>query len=604
MSSLLSPRIEPEKGTARDLAGDSERIRWEQINAHYESLTAFAVGPALGAILVVNVLWSVVDRRLLVPGYTLILLVSAYRVFLRSAYLKADEEERRERHWEWLALATSFVTGAAWGISAMMIFPLVDRSHDAFLLTVFTLVPLLPLGSAGMHVPSFYAYSLPASLPFVGLLVTHDHYGHVLAGLTLATIMLVAVALARRTQKQFDAAIRLRMRIEEQRDEVEAAVAAKTRFLAAASHDIRQPLHALGLLVGSLRRSAESERARELAEQAERATDALRSLMDELLDISRLDAGVVEAHPKHFELDGFIAALMAEFVPRALEKGLRIDYEPSDLVIESDPILLSRLIRNLLDNAVKYTDRGSVEVRVRRSNGRVRIEIADTGSGISEEQQQLIFEEFVQLQNPGRDRTKGLGLGLAIVTRLAALLETTIALDSSEGGGSVFAFDQPLGDEALVDVQREMDVPSGGAGIEGRRILLVDDNSNVLEAMERVLSDWGCHVETAFSGQQAEKALGQADAPFDLLISDLCLADGESGLDVVRRMRDLSSETLPALMITGDTVPDHIREVTAMELPLLHKPVRPAKLRAIVTHLLDGGASESEGTPPAPPRGG
>jgi signal transduction histidine kinase/CheY-like chemotaxis protein len=374
----------------------------------------------------------------------------------------------------------------------------------------------------------------------------------------------------------------LEARIAERTEQLARANQAKTRFLAAASHDLRQPMHALALTVGELRETARAPELAALARRIDRSVDALEDLLDALLDISKLDAGAIQPERRVFPLQPLLERLADEFAPAAEAKGLRFRVAPTSLWTESDPSLLGRCLLNLVANAVRYTREGGIVVGCRRRGGEAEIVVADSGIGIAAADRARIFEEFYQAGSPQRDRAKGLGLGLAIVERAARLLGHAISVTSQVGRGSVFGVRVPI----VAPRPDAVSAPAeAGASAEllGLRVLVVDDEPDVRAALDGLLKRWGCSVETAASGGEA-LAAGRASP--DLVLCDLRLGDDESGFDVLDRLKARSGANLQCVIVTADASPGRIADAHARGLSLLHKPVRPAKLRALVEQLL------------------
>jgi CheY-like chemotaxis protein len=374
--------------------------------------------------------------------------------------------------------------------------------------------------------------------------------------------------------------------LNERRLDAERANQAKTRFLAAASHDLRQPLHALGLFADQLsRRKLVGEDQRLVARIVE-STEALSELLDALLDISRLDAGAYAPKVRPFPLAPLLGRIRQEYEELAKAKGLRLKVVESDRWIESDPAMFERILINLMSNAIRYTDRGSVMLAVRRRGNRLRIEVRDSGIGVPESSQELIFSEFVQLGNPERDRRKGLGLGLSILQRMCALLAHPYGLRSRPAGGSVFWVEVPQA-TPVRDITPDA-APAEGE-LTGRTVAVVEDDPLALEGLRGQLQAWGCEVYGAPSGAELMVQLARHGARPDLIVSDQQLPNGEYGLLVIDQLRDRYGRGIPALLVTGH--PSQALQAAAAELrlPILSKPVRPAKLRAVVQGLLVQG---------------
>jgi len=373
----------------------------------------------------------------------------------------------------------------------------------------------------------------------------------------------------------------LEARIAERTEQLAQANEAKTRFLAAASHDLRQPIHALALTVGELRETAHAPELAALARRIARSVDALEDLLDALLDVSKLDAGAIQAERRAFPLQPLLERLADEFAPAAEAKGLRFRVVATSLWTESDPTLLGRCLLNLVANAVRYTREGGVVVGCRRRGAQAEVVVADSGVGIAAADQARIFEEFYQAGNPQRDRAKGLGLGLAIVDRVARLLGHAITVKSRVGRGSVFGVRVPI--VAPHPGEPASAAPETGAQLTGLRVLVIDDEPDVRAALDGLLQRWGCSVETASS---SEEALSVGRAPLELVLCDLRLGEGESGFDVLERLKARWGTSLHGIVVTADASPERIADAHARGYPLLRKPVRPAKLRALVEQLL------------------
>jgi signal transduction histidine kinase/ActR/RegA family two-component response regulator len=370
----------------------------------------------------------------------------------------------------------------------------------------------------------------------------------------------------------------------QKKDEAERANQAKSRFLAAASHDLRQPMHALSLFVAQLAQQAHPPGTRDLIRNIEASVDALDDLLHSLLDISKLDAGIMVPNVSVFPLDNLLERLGHDYGNTAREKGLRFRVVPSGVWVRSDPLLLERILLNLVANAVRYTDHGAILIGCRRRGEHLRIEVRDSGIGIPQESQQVIFEEFVQLQNPERDRGKGLGLGLAIVDRLAWLLGHTVHLRSRPRRGSVFAVE--------VRIARPQEVGSaatqaaGSNLLAGRSILVVDDDAMVRESLAGLLESWGCTVTTAESEDEVVDACPREGERPDLMVCDFRLREGLDGIALIDKLRNRCGCVLPTILVTGDTDAQVAQRAAEAGLPLLHKPVRPAKLRAAMQSAL------------------
>ena len=362
------------------------------------------------------------------------------------------------------------------------------------------------------------------------------------------------------------------------KEKAERANLAKSKFLAAASHDLRQPLHALGLFASALNERIKSPEERLLVENINQSVSSLEELFNALLDISRLDAGIIQPKFQHFWIKSLMDRLLTEFKAQAQRKGLNMQVEGADVVIYSDPALLETMLRNLIGNAIRYTQRGEVKVAWLINGNQVCIEVHDTGVGISDEDREHIFQEFLQLNNPERDRTKGLGLGLAIVRRLSRLLKSTISVQSELGSGSVFRLNIPLGDASLITDDNSL-VMQQLENESAMLVLVIDDESSVRVAMTALLGTWGHEVIAVSSLPAALQAIQRAP---DVIIADYRLMQEKTGIEAIQSIHQFCGQEIPSLIVTGDTAPELLRETQSSGYAFMHKPVNSAKLRAFL----------------------
>ena len=374
--------------------------------------------------------------------------------------------------------------------------------------------------------------------------------------------------------------------LREKKEEAESATLAKSRFLAAASHDLRQPTHALGLFVTRLGQLTHDAQAIDLLANMDRAVQAMRELLDALLDISRLDAGAVPVHLQAFALNDVFDQLKAELALLAAEKGLSLRVRPCDVWVMSDPVQIHRILLNLLSNALRYTHAGSVLLacRGKGEDGSAWIEVWDTGIGIAAEHQEAIFKEFYQVGNPERERSKGLGLGLNIVQRTARLLGHPLQLCSRSGQGSRFRIELPLTAPGETPDRRGPGRRESLDELVGLVVLVVEDDDLARAALVSLLTSWGATVFEAPSLAVALEQLQQGLQPA-LIISDYRLPGQEDGIQAVLRLRLAAQKEIPACLISGDTDPDLMQAAKVAGLTLMHKPVRPAKLRSLIGRL-------------------
>jgi two-component system CheB/CheR fusion protein len=367
--------------------------------------------------------------------------------------------------------------------------------------------------------------------------------------------------------------------------QADEANTAKSRFLAAASHDLRQPLQTLALVQGLLSKHVESEKARKLVTRLDETLGAMTGMLNTMLDINEIDAGTVHAEITDFPIGTLLDQLRDEFAYHAHARGLALRVVPCSVTISSDPRLLEQIIRNLISNALKYTKRGKILLGCRRRAGSLVIEVWDTGIGIPDHQLQSIFDEYLQLDNPARERSRGLGLGLSIVHRLATLLDHQVRVRSIPGRGSVFSIEITVPPNAAVPEQRPGDQTEAGDRHLGS-ILVIEDDPDVRELIETFLTEEGHEVITAHDGVRARELVAGGMVQPDLILADYSLPNGMNGADVATMIRDMLGHPVPAIILTGDISIGISRKVALEHCIQLNKPVRLKELTQTIERLM------------------
>jgi signal transduction histidine kinase len=386
----------------------------------------------------------------------------------------------------------------------------------------------------------------------------------------------------------------LERKVEERTHQLELANLAKTRFLAVASHDLRQPLHALGLFVAQLSTASNATERAWLVERINTATTAINELFKALLDISQLDAGALKPDIAEFPAARLLLQIESTFAATAREKGLSFRVASTKAWLRSDFILLERIVFNLVSNAVRYTSHGGVVVGCRKRGGELRIEVWDTGPGIPLDQRQKIFDEFYRLDSE-RDRQRGFGLGLAIVDRLSRLLHHPIELTSTLGRGSRFTVVARRVASPAKIVQPSAPAPVALDVANGKLVVVIDDDELALNGMGGLLRSWGCRVITGGSGDAALTGLAGQDRPPDLIVSDFHLSDGKTGIEAIELLRGAFGTPISAFLLSGDISSEPLSAVQSGGYHLLHKPVDPMVLRAMLNSMLKKGESANAG---------
>ncbi len=580
-----------------------EQIRCEHVRTFYGDSVAATGAHLVSSALTAALLVTQARRPALALAWLgAIALACAVRAYAIYRYNRTPAGRAHWRTWERIGVAFAGLFGCLWGAAILIFFDIRDPES----LVLMTVVPI-GLASAATAtnaaIPAaYYAFEAQIATALIAVMIASGTaLGYTVSGLVLATA-LFRIAICRRLHATVDGALRLGYENLALRTEAERANAAKTRFLAAASHDLRQPIHALGLSFSALSEMVRGHETAPLVAQVDACIDAIRQMLEALLDISKLDAGVVQAQPSDIELCALLRRLETELVPLARQGGNRLRVRTARIpLVRSDAAMLECILRNLIGNALRYTQDGKVLVTARRRGDATRIAVRDTGIGIPEDQLDEIFLEFRQLSNPARARGKGLGLGLAIVQRLTKLLGHPLGVRSRLGQGSCFWIDVPrargpaAAPGTAATAQRTPARPVPAATRADATVLVLDDDGAVREAMAALLPTWGYRVLTV--GTVAEALALAAREPFDLLVADYRLPGDLSCAEAIDTLQRRRGRAVPVLVITGDTAPERLQEAQSLGLPLLHKPVQPARLRAALRNLAarDAAAAAQSG---------
>lgn len=568
-----------------------DKIRQALIELLYRNSYGVVISNIVISLAAVSVLRHTVSVSWLAGWVGALYLLIILRVLASRRFFSRARDPRSIMRWAWLAAAFTWISGLLWGTLGWVGFLPDEPIVLSFTVIVLTGLVCGTVPSLSAFPPALIGSILVTVLPIAVRCITTDSDISGAFLFLLASLVAINFYYCRITYRMLRETVSLRLEneslvgnLQEERDRAQAADRAKTRFLAAASHDLRQPIHALSLLVSTLailgqRGNVASGDARDLAARAKSAVGNLGGLLNALLDISRLDAGIVTIANEAVALRDLFRDLRDEFTADATGRGVQLRVVGSDLLVDSDPMMLRRILNNLLSNAFRYTKTGSILLGCRRRGNSVEIQVWDTGCGIPADQQAMVFEEFVQLQNPARDRTQGLGLGLAIVRRTAELLQHPLRLVSVPGRGSMFSITVPKARPITSPLQLSRSLPAAGIAAG---IMLVEDEKDVLDAMTRLLTLEGHRVYAGRSvgdvlSTHAE-ALSAGDAPIDLVVADYRLEHGANGLEAIENLYAHIGRRVPAIIVTGDTSPSRLKEVSASSVRILHKPVTGEEL--------------------------
>jgi signal transduction histidine kinase/ActR/RegA family two-component response regulator len=574
----------------------SRRVEQQRVEMLYGNALAVSGSALLMAAMIAVIAWPHTSHSKIISWAVIALLVQACMIWLTSRYRRADDRATASSAWGWRFAATSGVAGVVWGSAA---FVLVRADQPLTLALIAACLAGRATISVITHAhfpPALHAFTAPIFGMLALRYISLGGYGNAALGVMWFAVLGYLLLFSDRQSRAIVSQIRLRYEneqlvgqlqqqnvlAEQARARAESASRSKSLFFAAANHDLRQPLHSLGLFATALRNGNVDDSGRKMIDQILQCTESLEQLFDNLLDISKLDAGQVEIKKEIIAVNLVFDRLRSTFAVPAQDKGIKLVVRRSRAMLMTDPTLLFRVLSNLVANSIRYTEKGGVIVACRKRAGAVCIEVWDSGIGIPVEQHERIFEEFYQLNNPSRDRTRGLGLGLATVRRIVQLLDHPLRLRSSAGRGTRFSIDVPLADPNKIHsvaATIEQKVPNL---IGGKLILVIDDEESVRLGMQSLLESWGCKCITAMD---AEQALQSIDGRLpDFILADLRLRGDQTGIDAIRVLRAKLGQGIPAVLISGDTAAEQLRKVSSAGLTMMHKPLKAVRLRALLNH--------------------
>ena len=584
-----------------------QSLEAEQARYIHRSVPTAVLGGLFAVSLTVVVFHNVVPGRLLYSWTAAFVLLTLARAPGWLHFRAVTFGPENSRRWLREASVASLFSGLLWGAGALFLYPTGQLDYQYTFAVTLVLMSVASLFSYAPHYVTFLAFITPSLIPGVIALAAQGSARQVAVAMGLATIGLVVLWSRRSLNSMFLRSLRLRFEnlelidqltiqknaaetaketAEQAREAAESANLAKTRFLAAASHDLRQPIHALNLYLGAFNAVALPPQSAALLAKVRQCALIMDDMFRTLLDVSKLDAGAVQPRICVFPLASVFTRIKLEFEPQAHAKGIDLHIVRSSAFVRSDSGMVERILRNFVSNSIRYTERGRVVLGCRRHQGKVRVSVYDTGVGVERHEHALIFEEFYQAGRGERERSKGLGLGLAIVKRLTKLLGATLTFRSHPGRGSLFAFDleraQPVELPTLRFSRKPLD---GNRDLTGRLIVVIDDEELILDAAQTLLKQWNCLVVAATSGREALRQLASYTRPPDVLLCDFRLGDGENGVAVAEALRNEFNADIPTLLITGDTNPEQIRAIAASGLAVLHKPLREDELNDAISAL-------------------
>ena len=577
--------------------GTAPLVYAEQVRTQYASMPTSFMGSVFSSSLYLLVAHSVIPVWQWQTWLALMLLQAAGRAWLWQAFRKRQPQPSDMQRWGRWATCGSAVSGVVWGLGALLVFPPGDLEYQLFFMFLIASMGSLSAIASASFLPAFYAYTYPTVIPISIVLIQQPD--NLLRGMGVLALGYLPV-ISRFAHNLGNAMIEsFRLRFENRdllsevtlrKEQAEDANREKSMFLANASHDLRQPLHALTLQAHLLKQTELTAAQQPLLTALNASVGAMTQLFEALLDLSRLDAGIVRAHVLAMPLQPQLDRIQFAFGAVAKAKGLRFVVRPTTAVVLCDPALFQSLADNLVSNAIRYTHSGGVLVACRTRGEHIAFEVRDSGIGIAEAEQAQIFKPFYQVGNPQRDRNNGLGLGLAIVAQTTKLLNVPLTFRSILGRGTRFGvvlLSAALDDSAaLIGETAAAETAVGAASLRGLQVVLIEDEDHIRVASCALLESWGCKVLSAGSAADALVRVAHLRSAPDLLVCDYRLADGVTGLDAVAQLRDEFNVRIPALLITGDTGAKVLMEMMGEKVDVMHKPVNPVKLKQVLVNLV------------------
>jgi signal transduction histidine kinase len=534
------------------------------------------------------VFYSLISDTLLFSWLTIMLLATGLRGYLTYYWYKLDFNENKTQLFERLSLLLSLIAGCLWG-ATVFIMDFTQYPEESVFLNI--IVFGLTAGSVGIG-SYWFGYFLMYNISvFTIYIVTYligipSPYYLLAISLLLFSVLMMQIALVyhrgnaqniwliKRNEK-------LAENLSEKKEQAEEFAASRTRFLASASHDLRQPVQALNFFLSALQPQIKTEKGKEILVKLENCTDGINELLSAILDISKLGAKTLIPKEEPYYLNDILDSLKQQFISQANEKGLILTFQHANQHVKTDAILLQRILSNLISNAITYTHKGEINISLTENEESISIHVSDTGTGLEDIEQTKIFEEFYQLDNPERDKNKGLGLGLSIVSKLCMLMDIPMELQSQKGSGSCFTIALPLcKPPAQITQLKKVAIH---CNLHSKKILIIEDELSIREALKELLQQWQCEVIITESEEDACKTLEDTAFIPDMIIADYRLRNNKTGVEAANKVRAvLSQHELPTIIISGDTEPARLKEVALSGYELLHKPVKPAQLRMLM----------------------
>ncbi len=577
-------------------ARDSQRQR--KIKAqqtafiHELALSSQAGGVVLSALLLFT-LWGSIDALVLLGWFIVLNILSTFRFISWRAVRDKLEEDEVLLDWLPRLQILLFLSGCMWGLGGWMFIQPEAVVQNSIVVLFLAGVISGSLGALSPNFATYILYAMPVGVPTVLKLFTSSESFHVSISFALFLFLIINVAYASNFRDTILKIILLRFendrlvkqlkssneQANQQAKIAEAANLSKSKFMAAASHDLAQPLHSLTLFLSAMSEEKKLPNQQDYLEKAQQSAAALNKLFSELMDMSKLEAGeIVPTMESFYSLD-LIHPIAEEFELKIQHQDQNLEVDVSNHAIKTDGIIFQRILRNLLSNAVKHNKEGTIGIRTERLQDQLQVEVFDTGDGIPESELGNIFKEYFQLNNPERDREKGLGLGLTNVQKLLKLIESQIEVDSKIGEGTSFYFKVPLSKEDPPTRQAQAQTISK---LDGGLIVFIDDDKSIRDGMRAQFHLWNANCIVADSEQDAISKLVAENLTPTVIVSDYRLRDKKTGLDAIATIREEFNLEVPAIIISGDTSKDLLDQMNGLDISLAYKPLDPKELERLI----------------------
>ena len=511
------------------------------------------------------------------------LLISLTFTFIRVLFIKQFDKINPQGDsvltWGAVFTALSFISGILWGSTALFLINSNEVENASIVAIILAGVSTGSLAPMSSYLPAQYSFSIPALAPIIFIMLSNQNDTFILFGYLLTAFLFVNLSHAFIINRNNAASFKLRFEnidllsfLEKKKDEAEKANKDKSRFLTATSHDLRQPLHAMDLYLGALGNALTTDEQRSLLEKTQASSSSLSKLLNALMEVSQLDSGNVTTENKLFNIYSLLHNIHQSMLPESHKNNFSFKLDSESFQIFTDPLLLERIIRNLITNAIKHSHGSNITLCATSDNGIATISVYDDGYGIENAEIENIFSEFYQLNNSERDRTKGLGLGLAIVQRISKQLNLELNVSSTLNEGSTFSVKLPVYSHENTLEQNKLDKDK--IDLSGLFIIAIEDEISVMEAMRLLLRSWDCEVLIGDSIESITEALNQTKySTPDLIISDYRLRKNKTGLQAINTLRKIFKQTVPAIIVTGDTDKDIAVKTKNEGCELIYKPI-------------------------------